>query len=350
MLNGSEMLNLHDLELGIEQARGFLQRSQLSSGEFKLLMSSDVRMEKDCVLDSSPFATALIAYSLSFDDSTQTKEILDKTVRFFLAEMEGPGLWRYWTKKHPYYAVIPPDLDDIACISSVLHRRGVDFPNNRKLLFSNRDSRGLFYTWLTPRWPLTRDADYRRVVLRQLANPVRFYLFWRMHESTPNDVDGVVNANMLFYMGESKATQPVIDYLIGIMQRHEEGSCDKWHHNRYTFYYAVSRNYYAGMSGFAPVRDTLVSRIVETIQADGAVNDNVLDTALAACALLNCRVEPPELAKAIGFLLSTQRVHGEWPAVPMYYAGPTNPAGFGSEELTTGFCLEALARYRLSHS
>jgi hypothetical protein len=67
---------------------------------------------------------------------------------------------------------------------------------------------------------------------------------------------------------------------------------------------------------------------------------------LAACSLLNWRTAPRELGRTIRFLLATQRDGGEWPAIPFYYAGPTNPAGFGSEELTTGFCLEALLRYR----
>jgi hypothetical protein len=257
MSNGIEGMNSNDLDASIERGLEFLRRSQLPSGEFKILMSADKKLERDSVLDSSLFPTAFIVYSLGFADPAAAGAMIDKSLRFFLAETEGSGLWRYWTKQHPYYSTIPPDLDDIACISYVLRHHGVSFPANRELIFANRNAQGLFYTWMTLRWPLPPDASFRRVVLRQLAHPLKFYFFWKLNESKRHDVDCVVNANVLFYVGESPETRAVIDYLIRIVQRNEEGCCDKWHHNRYTFYYTVSRNYHAGMSGFDAVRDRL---------------------------------------------------------------------------------------------
>ena len=59
----------NDLEAGIGRGLELLRRSQLPSGEFKVFMSPDPNLERDCVFDSSPFPTALIAYSLGFDDS-----------------------------------------------------------------------------------------------------------------------------------------------------------------------------------------------------------------------------------------------------------------------------------------
>ncbi|MCA1632273.1 MAG: hypothetical protein LC802_00805 [Acidobacteria bacterium] len=288
-------MNLNDLDAGIERGLDFLLRSQLPSGEFKVFMSTDDRLEKDCVVDSSPFPTALIAYSLGFADSVKARAMLDKSLRFFLAEMEGPGLWRYWTKQHPYHSIIPPDLDDIACVSDVLRRHGVSFPANHKLIFANRNPKGLFYTWLTPRWPLPLDIGYWRLVLRQWLNPIRLYYFWKLNESAPDDVDCVVNANVLFYVGEGRATRAVIDYLRDVLRRGEEGCCDKWHLNRFMFYYVVSRNFHA-------------------------------------------------------FLLAEQLADGEWPRAALYYGGPKKFYGWGSEELTTGFCLEALLRYRRTSS
>ena len=37
---------------------------------------------------------------------------------------------------------------------------------------------------------------------------------------------------------------------------------------------------------------------------------------------------------------------GHWPRWLLYYGGPKLLLGWGSEEMTTGFCLEALARYQ----
>jgi hypothetical protein len=334
------------LDKGIERGLDFLRREQLPSGEFRCLMSTDNTMEKDCVEDSSPFPTALVAYSLGFADAAEAGGMLEKCVRFFLAEMEGPGLWRYWTKKHQYHSVIPPDLDDVACVSLVLRRRGVDFPPNERLVFASRDSRGLFYTWMTPRWPMPALAAYWRVALRQWLNPLKSYYFWKLNESEPGDVDCVVNANVLFYVGEEPRTRAVVDYLVEAFRRGEEGCCDKWHLNPFTFQYVVSRNFEAGVSALGRIREEAVGRIVAAARPDGSIGDNCLETALAACALHSWGSRPPELERAVGFLLGAQRGGGDWPRAALYYGGPKKYYGWGSEELTTGFCLEALLRHR----
>ncbi len=88
-------------ETAVERAIEFLRRSQLPSGEFKSYRSTDAEMKRDCEFDTSPFPTAMIAYCLSFHDSPVVKKMLDSVAGFFLAEMEGTGVWRYWTRRHP---------------------------------------------------------------------------------------------------------------------------------------------------------------------------------------------------------------------------------------------------------
>lgn len=339
-------MKTNGLDDGIERGLDFLRRSQLPSGEFRCLMSTDNTMAKDCVEDSSPFPTALVAYSLGFADANDAGGMLEKCVRFFLSEMEGPGLWRYWTKRHQYHSVIPPDLDDVACVSLVLRRQGADFPSNERLVFASRDSRGLFYTWMTPRWPMPALAAYWRVTLREWLSPFKSYYFWKLNESERNDVDCVVNANVLFYVGEGPHTSAVVDYLLEVFRRGEEGCCDKWHLNPFTFQYVVSRNFEAGVSALGQIREEAVGRIVAAARADGSIGENCLETALAACALLSWGSRPPELKRAVVFLLEAQREGGDWPRAALYYGGPKKYYGWGSEELTTGFCLEALCRYR----
>ena len=350
MLNGSEPIGSLNVDANIERGLDFLRRSQLPSGEFKVYMSSDLTPEKECVVDSSPFPTALIAYSLGFTASPVAKAMLDQVARFFLAEMEGPGLWRYWTRGHQYHSIIPPDLDDVACVSQVLRRQDVAFPANLKLILLNRNRQGLFYTWITPRWPLPLNLASWQIALRQWLRPIRFYYFWKLNESERHDIDCVVNANVLLYLGERAETLPVIDYLIEIVRNRKETCCDKWHLNGYTFYYTVSRNFFAGTQAFAVVRDELIERIVAGANDDGSIGATVLETALAVCALHNLKCSPPELKRAILFLLEAQRTTGEWPRAVMYYGGPKRYYGWGSEELTTGFCLEALLRLRETDS
>lgn len=334
------------LNAGIRRGIEFLRRSQMPSGEFKVFMSPDLSLERDCLFDSSPFPAALIAYSLGFAERAEVGDILDKALSFLLSEMEGPGLWRYWTKRHQSHSTIPHDLDDTACASYVLRRHRVPFPHNHKLIFANRTREGLFYTWLTARWPLPPLPSYWRVVLGQWRHPLRLYYFWKLLEPTRHDVDCVVNANVLFYVGETPETRPVIDYLTDVLRRGEGGGGDRWYANPFMLHYAVSRNFHAGISSFGGVRDELVARVVSAVQPDGSVGGSVLNTALAACTLLYWRSSPPELERAVSFLLAEQRADGSWPRASVYYSGPKKLYGWGSEELTTGFCLEALLHYR----
>jgi hypothetical protein len=346
MLNGNEQMSLGDLDASIERGLEFLHGSQLPTGEFKVYMSTDLTLEKDSFADSSPFPAALIAHSLGFSDSLKAKSMLDKATRFLLAEMEGNGLWRYWTKQHQSHSVIPPDLDDIACISALLRRHGIAFPENLELILANRNRQGLFYTWMTPRWPLPLNFAYWQVVFRRWLNPVKNYYFWQQGEPSPHDVDCVVNANVLYYVGESAETQAVIDYLIDMVRRRQEDCCDKWYLNRFAFYYTVSRNFHAGIQAFAAVRDDTVREIGEAANEDGSIGKNALDTAMAICAFHNWKSSHPALVRAVRFLINTQRSNGEWPRIAFYYGGPNKYYAWGSEEVTTGFCLEALLRFR----
>lgn len=329
----------------VERAVAYLAARQLPSGEFPSYRSTDATLETGREFDSSPFPTALIAYSLGFVDSSEARAMIARTVRFFLAEMEGPGMWRYWTREHEHHAVIPADLDDVACVSFVLRREGASFPANEPLILANRDPGGRFYTWIVPRWPAPASPAWWRVALWQWVNPVKARFFWKLNECDRDDVDGIVNANVLLYLGERPEARPAAEHLAEVLRSGREECCDKWHLNRFTFYYTVARALEAGVTSLAPLAGEIARRIVERAHPDGRIGDNELDTALAACALLALGSHVPELERAIRFLTERQREGGEWRAISMYYGGPKKYFGWGSEELTTGFCVEALARW-----
>ena len=329
-----------------ERALAFLAARQLPSGQFGVLMGRDLSDPgADAWPDSTPFPTALIVHSLSFSDSGMAAEMIRRAVSFLRGEMEPGGVWRYWTATHERHLTIPPDLDDTACVAQVLNRHGVRVPDHRSLIMANRDRDGLFYTWITPRWhPPPAHMGFWRVALQRYRTPLQSRMFWRLTESAPNDLDGVVNANVLFHLGESAQTAPVVAHLVDVIRRGDEAHCDKWHLNPFTFHYMVARCFEAGAEGLRQVRDEAIDRIVAGVNSDGSIGTSVLDTALAACALRSWSADRVTAERAIDRLRATQRADGSWPVVAMYWGGPERHYGWGSEELTTGYCLEALLR------
>src|SRR5207244_1566489 len=143
---------------------------------------------------------------------------------------------------------IPPDIDDTCCVSFLLAKHGHRVPSNHAVILANRDPRKLFYTWFIPRWPMPRSVDYWRVALPQAIAFRRFVTFFRTTYASLHDVDCVVNANALLYLGESAELQPVVDYLIESVRAGREGACDKWYQRPFALYYALSRAYFNGVS------------------------------------------------------------------------------------------------------
>jgi hypothetical protein len=94
------------------------------------------------------------------------------------------------------------------------------------------------------------------------------------------------------------------------------------------------------------MRAPIIARILAQAKPDGRLGETLADTAWAVCSLLNLRSYPAELEGAVRYILDAQLDHGSWPRWLLYYGGPKLRLGWGSEEMTTGFCLEALARYR----
>ncbi|RTQ53281.1 hypothetical protein EJV47_00655 [Hymenobacter gummosus] len=332
----------------IAQGLDYLHQHQYPNGEFCSYFAPDAPMQEWCVPDSCIFPTALIASSLLFlTDHAPAEEMLTRTTGFLEYHMNRGGLWHHFTGLHPLRGPLPLDMDDTACVSALLRARGVNcpVPTNVPLLLANRNRQGLFYTWFVARgWNANRT--HWRITLPRLARPLRNLMLWRSVEAEPGDVDPMVNANALYYLGDRPETQPVIAWLLRLIAEHREAGCDKWYPDPHMVYYFLSRNYFRGITKLEPARQPVIDRIVAAARPDGRLGETVLDTALAICTLLNWGAQPPELRPAVQYLLGAQRPHGDWPRWLVYYGGPKKLVGWGSEEMTTAFCLEALARYQ----
>ncbi|MBZ5525573.1 MAG: hypothetical protein LAP21_25400 [Acidobacteriia bacterium] len=336
----------NDLEQAIAQGIDFLYARQLPSGAFRMFRSPHPLLEENCEPDQSPFPAALISYCLSFTQSEKVEEILRRAIRFLAGEMEDGGVWRYWSRTLGY---VPPDLDDTACISFLLRRHGISLPDNTGVMLGNRDSHGLFYTWVLPRLKWTTHMSYWRIALREVVKLRQLYYLCKLNDCKPNDLDAVVNANVLHYLGERSETRPIIQYLIHVIEEQAEETCDRWYGSRFSFYYFLSRNHAAGIRAFEPVGDTIVERIKSYAHPDGVIGSHILHTALAACALMDWqdwKDQSTVLDDAIQAILRARGPNGGWQKFPIYYSGATKKLAWGSDDVTTGVCLEALSRYR----
>ncbi len=331
-------------------ARGlaFLASRQLPSGQFPIEATLHYQAGAPVTPDSSPFATTHIVHSLGHLPGASAASLISPALRSMREQMSPFGLWRYWNRDAVWggrkiRSFIPADLDDTSSHSALLRQHGIAFPDNTDLLLHNRDRRGLFYTWFVLRPGLRPSMRYWKATLSE-ATLSRLVVFWRTTEASYNDVDAVVNANVLLYLGERPETQPVIDWLRRIIRGGGEATADKWYRDIFTFHYAVSRCHHAGVRAFEDLAGTVHDRLAANSRPDGRVGDSALQTALAACTLLNFGVRDALVARAVAHLIATQRADGSWPSAPYYFGGPKRSVSWGSAELTTGLCIEAIHR------
>ena len=339
------------ISYSISKGIDYLYHHQYPNGEFCVYLSGDDAMQGWNHPDSSIFPSALIGSCLLFlKDHPRVEEMLVKTAAFLKYQMGTGGTWNHYTNQHPFRSLCAQDSDDTACVSFFLEKRKIDIPkaHNTSLLLNNRRKDGLFYTWFAFRFQFNPNQTYWRLATKEFLHPVKSFLFWKKMECDRSDVDAVVNANILYYLGDSEATQPVIDWILEVIGNNNERNCDKWYRNPFTVYYFFSRNYFAGITKLEPIKGPVTERILSKLNEDGSFGESIADTALAVCSLLNFNRTGNELARAVDFILRSQKEAGEWARRRIYYSGPKKTGGFGSEELTTAFCLEALTRYCLA--
>lgn len=342
----NSMINFN-LEKSIEKGVLYLYDHQHPNGEFCCYIGTEDQMEM-CYASSNVFPTSLISYSiLNLKHLNEVNDILEKSSAFLQYQMMRGGAWDDATILNPLFPICPPDVDNTVCASIILQKLNKNCPGNEALVTANRNNKGLFYTWFTFRLKLNPVKNYWLLSLRELKHPVYTFLFWKNTEANRYDVDAAVNANALFYLGFNEQTAVVVDYLLDIIAKKQEDDCDSWYRNPFTIYYFISRNYKAGISQLKPAADAIVERILLSLQPDHSLGKSILDTALGIIALINCGYDSITLDQAVAYLISKQNRSGCWPRWAVYYGGPKKLRTYGSEEMTTGFCLEALALYKL---
>jgi hypothetical protein len=222
--------------------------------------------------------------------------------------MRDPGLFQYYTSKNTNS--IGFDLDDTARASVALQQSHplVAGGLNVECFLENRNEAGLFYTWVGDTAP-------------------------------ENDIDSVVNANVVLYLGGRDETRSACRYLIDTIESGREGDSYRYYLDDMTLYYAVSRAYAHGASSLAGAKEMILEKVLLRSKDDGSFGDE-LATACAVCSLVDFEYKGvTRLRDAARYLEERQSADGSWRRVAMF----CQPGRYyGSEELTTALCLEAL--------
>ncbi|WP_316820145.1 hypothetical protein [Pedobacter gandavensis] len=334
-------------ELAILKGLDFLEDHQFPNGEFCCYIGDEDTM-KMCITQSNIFPSSLIAYSLlQLRHLPVVNQILDRTAAFLQYQTMRAGVWNNFTVLNPLFPICPPDVDNTVCASYVLNALNKDYPSNEQIILANRSKSGLLYTWYTFRKFFVPVKDYWLLCLRELKHPISSFLFWKNTEASRYDIDAVVNANVLFHLGYKEETAAIVPFLLQIIKMEKEADCDLWYRNPFTIYYFFSRIYKAGIKEMESARSAINDRVLKAANADGSFGTGILDTALGLITLINGGHETAILDQAVEFIISKQKKSGGWPRWALYYGGPKKRLCYGSEELTTGFCLEALRLYSI---
>lgn len=354
----TEQMNIQET---IDRGLDFLVLRQLPSGSFDSYCTESVGCENDAMVPiedeqnysalsrdvSLVFPALLIGSSLiPLRGYKKADRMLKKIVGFVNGNRDPGGIWHYCQRNHPFYKVIPNDIDDTAYALAFLRDMGETMDGETRIILDHKREDGLFYTFFTWRLKWNPSPMYWISGRRELRYPLRNLFFWRARMIERHDVAMGVNANVLYLLGKRRETEPVVKALINTILDERESSCDTYYRNPFTIYYQISRNYREGIVELHPVVEPITRRILEKSREDGSFNGNAHDTAHAVCTLLDFGVEGERVEKAVGYLVAHQSCDGSWPR-KIYYSGSYGNivAGWGGEEMTTSLCLEAIMRY-----
>ena len=331
--------------MAIGRALAFLRARQLPYGEFKTLLGRDRQLSRPA-FESSPFTTSFVLYALTYVDRAEAADMIDKAASFLLSEMEFGGVWRYYSTRQHKHARIPPDLDDTSCISFALKQSGRVPPDNAWILRSSRDDQGRFRTWILPtkrnllnlRFLATRLVGNMQAQrrARKVPTPESEDGRFRIMHIDRNDIDPVVNGNTVLYLGDRACSSAVLDLIAHTIQA-DLPDWSLYYEDKLSLYHAVARAFLHASPRLGALKDLIVARTLARAKNLGDLNS--LQAALSASVLLTFAPDSPVIGDLAQSIRRAQREDGGWNAYSFYKV-------WGSEELTTGFCLEALARFR----
>ncbi len=300
----------------LQQAVGFLRRSQLRGGNFPTLISKDPDFKEEVSVRRTIFTTALILDALGDVHLPGSDEIKDRASDFLLQERSGHWSWNYWEKAEPasVQAPYPDDLDDTVVALAGLCRSDVGAVDAAVM------------------------AHVVKLLIAAEIQPGGPYRTWlaRDYGSLSPEPDPAVNANIAYFLGLRSIALPGLDgYLRGIIEAGNYRS--PYYASTYPVVYFLARGCRGKKAGLVNFLKQYPPK-------------HALDRALAASIWLDLgyRDRAGPLVEA---LCGSQRADGGWPAFPFWvdHIDADEPSHAGSEALTTALAMQAIWNYARKH-
>lgn len=336
-----------DMDSAIDRGIRFLEEHQLHNGEFMTYISADEKMLQWAAPESTTYMTAVIGHCLlHVQQRPAVDRILLKSTAFLKYQAMRSGVWNFFTRFHWIFRLSPPDADDTAIISSLLRSRNEPFVDNVAILLENRSGKGLFYTWFTihPTF-YNYSGAFWRLIARELKQPLKNLVFWMRDDINRGDIDPVVNANVIAYLGHTKDTERAINFIVDLIVNKAENNADNWYKNPFVFYYFIARLVPLNITPVVALKSVIEQRIVEEAKKDNYFFNCDLYMAMAASSLIMLGSKNELIKNIIQKIISLQAETGCWKR-HAFFTIPTKKFFWGCEELTTALCIEALHLYK----
>lgn len=313
------MSTIEGASRAIERGLDYLEGTVHDDGAWPSEVYLSLDRTGDPIPERPPFVAGLGALSMAECASPRAQRLRTRARTFLETIMEYPGVWRYWP-------TVPPDLDDTAVCSLVVGPHAwLALGRTLPTVFRKRDDQGRFRTWLA------RGGDF----------------------ATWDDVDSVVNANVVAWLGDRPETRNTQRWLMTLIDENREDGSSWYYPDPMDLYAALSRIApgTAGASGIlSRLGPKLAARIMARRDEQAGHFGDTQRTAQALSALDRLAAWPTgyEASRAVDSLIESQSADGSWPA-GLVWLGPPPPnppsTGCASAALITAYCLEALERF-----
>lgn len=350
----------------IDRGLEFLISCQLPRGNFGCYVAKSKGYDNVLVSDKIPgvvvefsrdhqllFPALIIGHSLLFlRERAPAAKMLDRILQLVRSCRRQGDLWNHSLPGHTFFKMLPDDVDDTAMALAFMRDMGMDIPAKHPVLMANRDDRGLFHTFVTFRFRWRSSWSYWMACARALRYPMHAVLFRRSGMIHPYDTAPALNANVLYYLGNGPAMQPIINEIIRmVIDGSEVKDNALWYRDPYVIFHFISRNFRNGIEAFGVLSDHMVRRLLADQRPDGSFNGSAQDTAHAISIFLDLGIRHDCLVAAASWLLDNQSSDGSWGRQAYYYGCYHDMiAAWGSEEMTAALCLEAVSRFYSTYS